>query len=178
MAWAHGDPSGRRRRWLLCPHCGGPSVIDGHGVQSPAPLAGAAIDGLPSDVERAWTEARITVGAGAFTAGALLCRKILMHVAVDVANATEGLTFQAYIDALGKAGYVTPPMEQWVQLIRGLGNDATHKLPEIDEHRGLSVMTFTEQLLRMSYGMSHLTGRFTSPPPTTAVADDQPAAEE
>lgn len=152
------------RTWLMCTSCGAPSVIDAMDRQTPAPLAGAAVPGLPNDVEQAWQEARLTVGMGAHTAGALLCRKILMHVAVDVANAKAGLTFQEYITKLEKAGYVTPPMKPWVDIIRDLGNDATHKLPQIEPAKSLSVLMFTEQLLLLSYGMTHLTGQFAPPP--------------
>ena len=46
-----------------------------------------------------------------------------MHIAVDVAKSKEGDTFATYITALEKAGYVTPPMKPWVDLIRTRANE-------------------------------------------------------
>ena len=86
--------------WLLCPNCGDGSVrtADG-GVYPPAP-SGGTVTGLPADVERAWREARTAHAVAAYTASEIMCRKILMHVAVDVAGSQPNKKFAEYINDL------------------------------------------------------------------------------
>jgi hypothetical protein len=106
------------------------------------------------------------MGVQAFTAGELMCRKILMHVAVDK-GAAEGDTFAAYLDYLEGEGYITPPMKPWAGVIRQHGNSATHKIPPVDEARGLGTLAFTTQLLRMIYEMDHKVAQYLTPPTAT-----------
>ncbi len=100
------------------------------------------------------------MGVGAFTATELLCRKILMHVAADK-GANPGEPFAAYLDFLEKAGYVTPPMKGWVDLIRRHGNLAAHELPAPDQQRAESTLMFTAELLRLVYEMEYMAKRYT-----------------
>ena len=148
--------------WLQCPNCCSGSVLN-FGRILPAPEPGGPVQGLPDDVDEAWQEARQSLGAGAFAASQLVCRKILMHVAVEK-GAKTGLSFADYIDHLAAAGYVTPPMRPWVDLIRQAGNSATHDLEPHDEERAVSTLVFTQQLLTLIYAMEHLTRRFVRPP--------------
>lgn len=143
-------------RWLMCPRCGNPTVISKFGNQYPVGTIGPDIAGLPEVVFDAYTEAREAAGVRAFTASALICRKILMYVAVEEADAPEGKTFAEYIDSLGSAGYVTPVMKPWVEAIRRTGNSAAHELDPIEERQALSTLTFTAQLLRVVYEMAYL----------------------
>jgi hypothetical protein len=107
------------------------------------------------------------MGVGAFTAAELICRKLLMHIAVDK-GAKAGETFIAYLNFLEKAGYVTPPMKGWVDLIRQHGNLATHELPAPDQQQAESTVMFTAELLRLVYEMEHVARRYGSQPgPTT-----------
>jgi Domain of unknown function (DUF4145) len=106
------------------------------------------------------------MGVGAFTAAELVCRKILMHVAADK-GAKTGEPFAAYLDFLEKAGYVTPPMKGWVDLIRKHGNLATHELPAPDRKQAESTVMFTAELLRLVYEMEHMARRYLSPPGAT-----------
>jgi hypothetical protein len=48
------------------------------------------VDFLPPEIEMAWNEARNAYSVAAFTASEMMCRKILMHIAVDVAGAPCG----------------------------------------------------------------------------------------
>jgi hypothetical protein len=88
-----------------------------------------------------------------------MCRKILMHVAVDK-GADEGKTFASYIDHLAAEGYVTPPMREWVKLIKDNGNEANHRLASPERRRAEGTLLFTAQLLRSVYEMGHLAGQF------------------
>ncbi len=111
----------------------------------------------------AYDEARRCMSVNAFTSAELMCRKILMHVAVEK-GAKEGATFESYLDHLKKAGYVTPPMEAWTDLIRKHGNKATHRLDTTDRKRAESTLMFTAELLRLIYEMDHVARRYTGPP--------------
>ncbi len=102
------------------------------------------------------------MSVGGFTAAELVCRKILMHVAVEK-GAKEGKSFASYITHLEAAGYVTPPMKPWVDLIRQHGNDSTHELDPPDAQRAESTVMFTAELLRLTYEMEHLASRYGPP---------------
>jgi hypothetical protein len=125
-------------------------------------MFGPDIEGLPDDVSQAYDEARRCLAVNAFTAAEGVCRKILMHVAVDK-HAEEGKTFASYIDHLAREGFVTPPMRDWVTLIKNHGNEAQHLLQAPSEKRAQGTLLFTAQLLRSVYEMGHLARQFTSP---------------
>lgn len=149
-------------RWLLCPSCAKGSV-QCHGNLYPSPMPGNNLKGLPSEVDATYNEARRCMSVNAFTACELLCRKILMHVAVDK-GADEGKAFEFYLNFMETSGYITPAMKGWVDLIRTHGNQATHKIAPPDKQRAESTFTFTATLLRIVYEMEHLANRFV---PTT-----------
>jgi hypothetical protein len=149
--------------WIRCTACDGGVVMNGP-VLSPSPRLGEDIDGLPTDVAEAYDEARRTAGTAAHTACELICRKILMHIAVDKGDA-EGKTFVAYLDYLKGSGYVTPPMMAWVDLIRSHGNLSTHRLQTASQERALNTLAFTAQLLRLVYEMEYKAQQFITPGP-------------
>jgi hypothetical protein len=145
-------------RWLRCPAClKGAVVVED--LLSPAAPFGPPIVGLPGDVDEAYQEARRCMGVNAYTAAELVCRKILMHVAVDK-GAKPGKAFADYVTHLADAGYVTPPMQPWVDLIRQHGNLATHELPPPDQQRAESTVMFTAELLRLVYEMDHMAQQY------------------
>src|SRR6476660_7040889 len=82
---------------LQCPLCGEISARSKQGVVCPPPTDRQPVQHLPLDVDSAWREAVDAFNAGAFTAAEIMCRKILMHVAVDVAKSPEGQNFVQYI---------------------------------------------------------------------------------
>lgn len=142
-------------QWVQCPSCGNGSV-DPDAKTHPATRLGPAIEGLSEPVSEAYDEARDCMSVAAYTACELICRKILMYVAVEN-EAKEGKSFAHYIDHLKSKGYVTPPMEPWVQRIREQGNQAAHELDPPDEKRAKSTLMFTAELLRLVYEMEHMT---------------------
>jgi hypothetical protein len=153
---------GKIIRWLQCTECHDGSVQIASGAILPGVAFGPDIEGLPADVAAAYREARNCLSVNANTAAETMCRKILMHIAVDK-GAKEGDTFAAYIDYMAGQGYVTPPMREWVTLIKSHGNDANHRLPASDRDRAEGTLYFTAQLLRSVYEMGHLASRFTKP---------------
>jgi len=82
-----------RNKWLLCPNCSLGSVkIDS--MIFPGSPFGPTLEGLPIDVQESYEETRRCMEVNAFTAAELICRKILMHVAVET-GAKEGESFAA-----------------------------------------------------------------------------------
>ena len=146
--------------WVICPTCGEGSVRTSGGVVYPTVMFGPEISGLPSPgIAEAYHEARACMSAGAYTACELLCRKILMHIAVEK-GAREGDTFVAYLDHLSTTGYITPPMKRWVGLIREHGNSATHKIEPTEQLRAEGTLMFAAELLRLVYEMDHLAAKY------------------
>jgi hypothetical protein len=137
-------------------------VLTRDGVVYPPVAFGPTIEHLPADVSAAYDEARRCMSVSALTACELVCRKILMHVAVDK-GASEGETFEAYLSYLESQGYVTPPMKPWVKLIRTHGNKSTHCLPAPECERAESTLLFTAELLRLIYEMEAMATRYTAP---------------
>lgn len=150
-------------RWLQCNSCHDGSVQADSGAVIPGAKYGPKVEGLPEDVRRAYDEARDCLAVSANTASEMMCRKVLMHVAVDK-GAAEGGTFAGYIDFLVEAGFVTPPMKDWVKLIKDHGNESNHRLPTPDRGRAEGTLQFTAQLLRSVYEMAHLANKFAKPP--------------
>lgn len=149
--------------WLRCTSCG-LGAVHQNGTVQPFSKVGEAIEGLPADTASAYDEARACASACAYTACELMCRKILMHAAVDK-GANEGESFASYIDYLVSQGYLTPPMRPWADLIRQHANTATHKIPPSDEKRAKGTLAFTAQLLRLIYEMDHKVAQFMTPLP-------------
>lgn len=153
---------GKHVYWLLCPNCVDGSVLTSNATLYPPKTSGPTVLGLPSEVAAAYEEARRCLSVAAFTGCELVCRKILMHVAVEK-GAKEGASFATYLRHLESAGYVTPPMKSWVTLIRSHGNAATHKLETPGAERAESTLMFTAELLRLVYEMEHMARKYAPP---------------
>lgn len=151
-----------RNKWLLCPNCSLGSV-QVRGIIYPGSPFGPKLQGLPTDVNDSYEEARRCMEVSAYTAAELICRKILMHVAVEK-GAKEGESFAAYLTYLESQGFITPPMKGWVDLIRQHGNHATHKLDAPEKARAESTVMFTAELLRLTYEMEFMASQYTKAP--------------
>ncbi len=150
-------------KWLICTSCGDGSVCSSHGQIFPTISYGPIIEGLPELINRAYQEARDCISVDAFTACELICRRILMHVAVEK-GAKQDQSFSEYLSFLEDKGYVTPPMKGWVDLIRQHGNKAAHLLEPPDRKRSESTLMFTAELLRLIYEMEHMANQYASKP--------------
>lgn len=146
-------------KWLLCPSCGDGSVRDRNLNIHPGVAFGPHITGLPNEIAEAYEEARRSMSVSAFTGAELICRKILMYVAVEK-GAKDGESFAFYLDHLEKKGYITSPMKMWVDLIREHGNIAAHILEKPNQKRAESTLMFTAELLRIVYEMEYLANQY------------------
>jgi hypothetical protein len=133
----------------ICSFCRKPTYF-GWGPQTPGVPFGRDVRSLPPDVQALYDEARNCVTVNAFTGAVLLCRKILMNVAVSK-GAAEGEQFITYIEYLDSKGYVPPDGKRWVDHIRQKGNEATHEIKQKWQHDAQTLITFTEMLLRFVY---------------------------
>lgn len=156
-------PLGQKTLWLRCPACGQGSVrtpmtTGGGGlVVFPGALPASAVSNLPSDVATAWTEARRAHSVGAYTAAEIMCRKILMHLAVDVAGSAPGKSFVEYVNDLEAENYIMAGLKPVVDQIRNRGNKANHELPASTEQESITTITITQHLLSGVYELPALT---------------------
>jgi len=142
--------------WLRCPVCAEGSVKVKHGGVFPVASPARPIRGIPDDVAAAWEEAGLSIAAGAYTGSEMLCRKILMHVAVERANSKSGKNFTEYVDDLESAGLLTTGLKPVVDLVRRRGNTANHDLASTKPEEAAQTMRITEHLLRGIYELPGL----------------------
>ena len=135
----------------ICPNCEKPTFFDEGQRQTPSERIGNDVQGITdSNVAALYNQARDCTSLAAYTAATLLCRKILMNLAVQHGD-TPGKSFVEYIDYLDTKGYVPPNGKAWVDRIRSKGNEATHEIRLIEESESFQVLKFTEMLLKFSY---------------------------
>lgn len=106
----------------ICPNCGAPTYFIA-GKQHPGALIGRNIKNLPDDVGEVYKEIRNSVQNSCYTAAVLMGRKLLMHIAVDIAKAKEGETFVNYVEHLKNSGYIPPHGGKWLKFVKNIGNE-------------------------------------------------------
>jgi hypothetical protein len=118
--------------------------------QYPAPALGRSVDHVPNDLNELYEEARRCTGESCYTAAVLICRKMLMNIAVQE-GANEGLKFIEYVEYLAANGFVPPKGKPWVDHIRKKGNEATHEIVVMKQENAKDLLGFLEMLLRFIY---------------------------
>lgn len=136
---------------MQCPLCHEFTARSRKGVLYPPFLGNRGVKHLPPDVAAAWHEAVLASGVGACTAAEIMCRKILMHVAVDVAKSKVGESFRSYIDDLDDKGYIPTGLKSKIEEIRDRGNVANHDLPTSTAEEAERTMAVTQHLLASVY---------------------------
>jgi hypothetical protein len=146
--------------WMRCVACGAPMVsYNGRFLPGPQPMT--MPQGLPPEEMRLWEEVRSCLGVGAYTASVMLCRKLLLHVAVSDGlppkdKQNRAPNYAQAVKHLESTGVITTRMRPWIDRIRDVGNEANHEIPSIVEATALDVASFTHQLLRLAYEMDAL----------------------
>lgn len=146
----------------LCPHCWKPTFWDEDRSQHPGSKFGENVDHLPPHVSSLYDETRNCMAIGAYTAGAMAARKILMNVAVSH-GAAAGASFKSYVDFLANGGFVPPNGKAWVDHIRDKGNEANHEIPSLTKQDLTDLIVFIEMLLKFIYEFPN---RLNKPPAT------------
>jgi hypothetical protein len=139
----------------LCPNCGGPSFFTPDTRQFPLPALGNYIQQVPQALGALYEEAKRWTSQNCHTAAVLLCRKMLMNIAVE-RGASEGLKFIECVCYLSDKGYVPPKGKRWVDDIRKKGNEATHDITLAGRADATDLVGFLGMLLRFIYGFPKL----------------------
>lgn len=134
----------------ICTNCRGPNFFAPNGVRYPAPAFGTPVESVPAELAALFEEARRCTSTNAFTAAVLICRKMLINIAV-AEGAKTGLKFIEYVNFLAEKGYVPPNGKGWVDHIRKRGNEATHEIALMGETDARELVVFTEMLLKFIY---------------------------
>lgn len=154
----HGDGSGAQRAAIyICPSCNGPTFISPDREQFPKVILGNSVSRVSRDLNSLYEEARRCTGQGCYTAAVLVCRKILMNIAVEQ-GAEEGKRFIEYVDYLARAGFIPPNGRHWVDHIRKKGNEATHEIRIMEESDAKEILIFSEMLLKFIYEFPSMVG--------------------
>lgn len=82
----------------------------------------------------------------------LLARSLLAHIAIQE-GAPAKLTFNQYVKWLDDNHYIPPKGKGWVDVIRDMGNEATHDLEIFPQKGATDVLAFVAHLLRNVYEM-------------------------
>lgn len=140
---------------VFCPGCGNPTHLISPGTSSasqiPEPYYGVDVDHIrDKDLKALYGEARAALSNRAYTATVLCCRKILMHVAVDL-GAEKGKTFAFYVDYLKDNHHITPASEGWVRAIKDRGNEQNHEIRVASRDEAKDTVDFCAMLLQTIY---------------------------
>ncbi len=147
----HSDGSGSQNgAAYICPSCGGIIFITPSGQQFPQSIMGNSVGNVPDELSKLYDEARKCTGQSCFTASVLICRKILMNIAVNQ-GADEGKRFIEYVNYLSDAGFIPPNGRHWVDHIRKKGNEATHEIQLMNATDAKELLVFVEMLLKFVY---------------------------
>jgi hypothetical protein len=138
--------------WIyICHFCHKPTFFDYYNNQTPGETLGNPVAGIAEEnVSKLYEEARECTSISAYTSAVLACRKLLMHVAVDL-GAKKGLNFIEYVEYLSEKGYIPPGAKEWVDIIRKKGNEANHEILIMTEEDAKDLLKFTEMLLKIIY---------------------------
>ena len=79
----------------ICPNCDGPVFLSPQNKQYPTAPLGKPVTNVPKELNELYEEARKYTSSNSFTAAVLICRKMLMNIAVSQ-GAKEGLKFIEY----------------------------------------------------------------------------------
>ena len=151
VASSLGYHEGVSKMWIyICTHCEQPTHFNREGIPTPGVPPGVDVTNVPEELDTLYKEARNCVAIKSHTAAVLVCRKILMNIAVEK-GAKEGESFLHYVEHLANNGYVPPNGKGWVDHIRKKSNEANHEIAIMTEPDAVELITFIEMLLKFIY---------------------------
>lgn len=140
-------PDGATLIWCMCPQKDPTVIVEKDGAvvsQFPHPNQYHANSKWPSDVRALYEEAAKSFSAGAYTACAMVCRKLLMVTACAEGD-SEGKSFLEYVDYITNKVLNFPRAKTHIDRIRVIANDATHKIAFVaqsDAQTAIEVVTY------------------------------------
>ncbi|MBI4135125.1 DUF4145 domain-containing protein [Candidatus Uhrbacteria bacterium] len=100
---------------------------------------------VPETIRRAYSEAAACFRAKAFTACAVMCRKVLEGVCS--AHNAEGKNLSKKLDWLNEKGLIDDRLSEWATALRMLGNEAAHDVEvTFDRRDAEDALDFSEAL--------------------------------
>lgn len=116
----------------------------GEVTQIPSAIEFLPGEGWPELLTRLFNEAARAYSAGAYTATAIVCRKLLMACACDQGD-EDGKPFTAYVDFITNTVLTFPKARTAIDAIRQIGNEANHNVqfvPKEDARRALLIVSY------------------------------------
>jgi ribosomal protein S14 len=154
--WCIGEYDSLDHTIAICPKCNAPTYFERHSNQLPSPPFGESVPHInDANIEAIYEEARRCTSHQAFTGAVMLCRKLLMNIAVKH-GAPENQSFQSYVEYLDENGFVPPNGKKWVDAIRKKGNEANHEISLMTARDAHNIVRFSEMLLRFVYEMPNM----------------------
>ncbi len=147
-----GYKSGVSQIILICPDCDSPTYFPHHSKDKyiPSPSFGENVINLPDDVKKLYAEARRCMSVSAYSSTVMLCRKLLMHIAVEK-GAKGKLSFSDYVNWLDENNYIPPDGKGWVDYIRKKGNETNHVIQIMEKDDAEKLITFIGMLMKIIY---------------------------
>ncbi|WP_062532351.1 DUF4145 domain-containing protein [Jeotgalibaca dankookensis] len=133
----------------ICTHCKMPTFL-WQDIQVPGLKYGSRVENLPDMIDQVYTEARNAFSSGAYTGVVLLCRKLLMHISVELGAGTN-LKFIEYVNYLEDKKHITVRSKDWVDSIRKSGNTSTHEIEIASKEEAERMIKFSEMILKTNF---------------------------
>lgn len=111
---------------------------------------------LTGDDLAAWEEVRACLSVGANTAAVMMCRKLLLHIAVNHGlpakdDNSRAPNSQNALEHREAEGIFAKHMRPWIEKIKKVGNEANHELPCTTSAEAQDVALFPRQLITLAY---------------------------
>lgn len=137
----------------ICPECNAPTLYDILDQQFPSSVSVGVFKNLPTEVDKLFNEIKSSYSVNSYTPVVLCCRKLLMHIGVDV-GAEVGKSFFYYVEYLFDNGYIPPNAKGWVDYIRTKGNEANHEIVIMEKDDATQLINFMSFLLNIIYELA------------------------
>ena len=157
---ARDEETGVPTRFTLgqCPQCSSPLLLVqedwGDGWDTPGRLYPPRDDfvgfSVPKSIRNAFAEASRCLGAKAFTACAIMCRKTLEGVCHD--HEATGRSLVDRLKSLKEKGVIEGRLYDWSDELRLVGNEAAHDVKvEVSAQDAADALAFTRAMLEYVY---------------------------
>lgn len=124
----------------------------------PLPVRELSTD-APAGIRRDFDEAQRCMSVSAHTAAAILARRLLEGIAVDLG--AEGRTLAAKLNNLKETGAIDGRLVEWADALRVVGNDAAHKVDTVVLHEDATdALSFAEAMADYVYTFRSRYDRF------------------
>lgn len=134
-----------------CPYCGKPIIYQVDNGRVLPPVSNFEnIPFLPKDIEILYKECKTAFSVGAYTCCVITTRTLMANIAVEQGD-TPGKGFVDYVTYLQNNCLPPKTNNAWVDKIRRLGNDSTHKLKIATKEDAELAIKFIIAILRNVY---------------------------